>query len=163
MCVSFKLVAPSYSRSEVMDVTVRKPYPTDLTDLQWEIIQVVLPAARPGGRPRSVDLREVLNAILYVNRSGCQWSMLPHDFPAKSTVYEYFSQWRDDGTWQELLDVLREGYREVHARATSGPRAPRASTASRSRGPNTRAGTGTTRARKSRAGSGRSWSIRWAC
>ncbi|OWK39769.1 Mobile element protein [Fimbriiglobus ruber] len=115
MCVSFKLVAPSYSRSEVMDVTVRKPYPTDLTDLQWEIIQVVLPAARPGGRPRSVDLREVLNAIVYVNRSGCQWSMLPHDFPAKSTVYEYFSQWRDDGTWQELLDVLREGYREVHA------------------------------------------------
>nr|WP_238602616.1 IS5 family transposase [Fimbriiglobus ruber] len=56
-----------------------------------------------------------MNAILYVNRSGCQWSMLPHDFPAKSTVYEYFSQWRDDGTWQELLDVLREGYREVHA------------------------------------------------
>ncbi|WP_088253377.1 IS5 family transposase [Fimbriiglobus ruber] len=98
-----------------MDATVRKPYPTDLTDLQWEIIQVVLPAARPGGRPRSVDLREVLNAIVYVNRSGCQWSMLPHDFPAKSTVYEYFAQWRDDGTWQELLDVLREGYREVHA------------------------------------------------
>ena len=98
-----------------MDATVRKSYPTDVTDLQWEIIHVLLPVAKPGGRPRSVDLREVLNAILYVNRTGCQWSLLPHDFPAKSTVYEYFAPWRDDGTWQQLLDVLREGYREVHA------------------------------------------------
>ena len=56
-------------------------------------------------------MREVLNTILYLNRSGCQWDMLPHDLPAKSTVYEYFAQWRDDGTWQEMLDALRQKVR----------------------------------------------------
>ena len=100
-----------------MDATTRKPYPTDLTDEQWELMGMVIPEARPGGRPRSVDMREVVNAILYLNRSGCQWDMLPHDLPPKSTVYEYFAAWRDDGTWQDMLDVLREGYREVHARS----------------------------------------------
>ena len=62
-----------------------------------------------------MDLREVINALLYQERSGCQWDMLPHDLPPKSTVYEYFSAWRDDGTWQAMLDVLRAAYREVHA------------------------------------------------
>ena len=97
-----------------MDAT-RKAYPTDLTDLQWELMQVVIPEAKPGGRPRSVDLREVVNAMLYLNRSGCQWDMLPHDLPPKSTVYEYFAAWRGDGTWQRMLDVFREAYRENHA------------------------------------------------
>jgi putative transposase len=100
-----------------MDSTARKPYPSDLTDAQWELIQIVVPEAKPGGRPRAVDLREVINALLYLNRSGCQWDMLPHDLPPKSTVYEYFAGWRDDGTWQAMLDVLREGYREVHAKS----------------------------------------------
>jgi putative transposase len=100
-----------------MDPIPRKPYPTDLTDEQWELIQLVLPPAKPGGRPRSVDLREVVNALLYMNRAGCPWDMLPHDLPAKSTVYEYFAAWRDDGTWQLVLDVLREAYRENHARS----------------------------------------------
>ena len=59
------------------------------------------------GRPREVDFREVLNAILYLNRSGCQWDMLPHDLPPKSTVYDYFAKWRDDGTWQRIMDALR--------------------------------------------------------
>jgi putative transposase len=95
----------------------RKPYPSDLTDEQWELMQIVIPDAKPGGRPRGVDMREVINAMLYLNRSGCQWDMLPHDLPAKSTVYEYFAAWRDGGTWQDMLDVLREGYREVHARS----------------------------------------------
>jgi putative transposase len=98
-----------------MDATTRKPYPSDLSDAQWEWIAIALPEARPGGRPREVDLREVVNAILYVNRAGCQWDMLPHDFPAKSTVYEYFASWRDDGTWENVLRVMREGYRENHA------------------------------------------------
>jgi putative transposase len=93
----------------------RKPYPSDLSDDQWGLLQLVIPEARPGGRPRSADMREVVNAILYLNRSGCQWDMLPHDLPAKSTVYEYFAAWRDDGTWQAVLDVLREAYRENHA------------------------------------------------
>ena len=69
-----------------MEATVLKPYPCDLSDEQREWIAIALPEAKPGGRPRAVDLREVVNAILYVNRSGCQWDMLPHDFPARSTV-----------------------------------------------------------------------------
>jgi transposase len=102
-------------RSNAMDGTARKPYPSDLTDEQWELMQIVVPEAKPGGRPRSADMREVINALLYINRSGCQWDMLPHDLPPKSTVYEYFAAWRDDGTWQEVLAVLREGYRNIHA------------------------------------------------
>ena len=98
-----------------MDATTRKPYPTDLSDEQWELLQISVPEARPGGRPRSVNMREVLNALLYVNRTGCQWDMLPHDLPPKSTVYDYFAAWRNDGTWQLILDTLREGYRELHA------------------------------------------------
>jgi transposase len=98
-----------------MEAVARKPYPSDLSDEQWELIEVVIPAARSGGRPREVDMREVINAMLYINRSGCQWDMLPHDLPPKSTVYEYFAAWRDDGTWQRILDVLREAYRQVHA------------------------------------------------
>ncbi len=98
-----------------MDGTVRKPYSSDLTDEQWEWVRIGLPDAKPGGRPREVDLREVVNAILYLNRTGCQWEMLPHDLLPKSTVYEYFAAWRDDGTWERVLKVTREGYREVHA------------------------------------------------
>ena len=98
-----------------METVARKPYPSDLRDEQWELIEVVIPAAKSGGRPREVDLREIINAMLYINRSGCQWDMLPHDLPPKSTVYEYFAAWRDDGTWQRILDVLREAYRQVHA------------------------------------------------
>jgi putative transposase len=89
--------------------TPRKAYPSDLTDEQWELVEARFspPDAKGLGRPRDVDLREVVNAILYLNRSGCQWDMLPHDFPPKSTVYGYFAQWRDDGTWQKILDALR--------------------------------------------------------
>ncbi len=95
----------------------RKPYRSDLTDDQWELMQVVLPEAKPGGRPRSVDLREVINALRYLNRTGCQWDMLPHDLPPKSTAYEYFAAWRDGGIWRAMLDVRREGYREVNAKS----------------------------------------------
>jgi putative transposase len=98
-----------------MDAEARKPYPSDLTDEQWELIELVIPPAKPGGRPREVSMREVINALLYINRSGCQWDMLPHDLPPKSSVYDYFAAWRDDGTWQHILDRLREGYREVAA------------------------------------------------
>lgn len=98
-----------------MDAISRKAYPSDLTDDQWELLEMVIPAAKKGGRPRSVNMREVINALLYLNRAGCQWDMLPHDLPPKSSVYEYFAAWRADGTWQYMLDVLREGYRELHA------------------------------------------------
>jgi putative transposase len=71
-------------------------------------MELVIPAAKPGGRPRSTNMREVVNTLLYQSRTGCQWDMLPHDLPPKSTVYEYFSDWRDDGSWQLMMDVLRE-------------------------------------------------------
>jgi putative transposase len=90
----------------------RMPYKSDLTDAQWDLIKPLLPAALPGGRPRSTDLREVLNTLLYQNRTGCQYDMLPHDLLPKSTVYEYFAQWRDSGVWQNILDVLREAVRK---------------------------------------------------
>jgi len=85
----------------------RKAYVTDLTDEQWAIVEPLIPPAKPGGRRREVDMREVLNAIFYLDRAGCQWEMLPHDLLPKSTVFEYFARWRDDGTWQKFVDALR--------------------------------------------------------
>ena len=90
----------------------RKRYPSDITDDQWAIIEPLIPVPTTG-RPRTNDMREVLNAIFYLNRSGCQWDMLPHDLPARSTVYNHFAQWRDDGTWQRVMDALRQAVREV--------------------------------------------------
>jgi putative transposase len=87
----------------------RKAYPSDLTDAQWTLLAPLIPPARTqrAGRPREVNMREVVNTILYLNRSGCQWDMLPHDLQPKSTTFEYFSQWRDDGTWNRIVDALR--------------------------------------------------------
>jgi putative transposase len=86
---------------------MRKPYKTDLTDAQWKVVKPLIPPARPGGRPREVDMREVLHTLLYQARTGCQWELLPHDLLPKSTVWDYFRQWRDDGTWQRVVDALR--------------------------------------------------------
>jgi putative transposase len=99
-----------------MTSAARKPYQTDLTDEQWTILEPLVPPALYGGRPREVEMREVINSILYVNRTGCQWHMLPHDLLPKSTVYEYFAQWRNDGTWQRILDALRAQVREQEGR-----------------------------------------------
>jgi len=95
----------------VQEGSSRKVYPSDLTDEQWAIVEPMIPPAKQsprGGRPREVDMREVLNTIFYLNRSGCQWDMLPHDLLPKSTVYDYFAQWRDDGTWAKMVKALRE-------------------------------------------------------
>jgi len=89
---------------------MRKPYPSDLTDEQWEIIPPLIPV-NTVGRPRQVETREVLHAIFSLNRSGCQWDMLPHDLPPRSTVHDSSYQWRCDGTWQALLDALRQKVR----------------------------------------------------
>jgi putative transposase len=94
---------------------MRKSYPSDLTDGQWAIIEFLIPV-NALGRPREVDIREILNAVFYLNRSGCQWDMLPHDLPAKSTVYDHFAQWRDDGTWQRIMDALRQKVRVAMGR-----------------------------------------------
>jgi putative transposase len=95
---------------------MRKRYPSDLTDKQWAVLELLLPKAKPGGRPRTIDLREVLNSLLYLNRSGCQWDMLPHDLLPKSSVYDYFARWRDDGTWQKIMDTLRGQVRQAAGR-----------------------------------------------
>ena len=94
---------------------MRKAYPSDLTDDQWAILEPLIPVNRTGRR-RTVPMREIVNAIFYLNRSGCQWDMLPHDLPAKSTVYDHFAQWRDDGTWQRLMDALRQDVRTADER-----------------------------------------------
>ena len=98
-----------------MPTPTRKPYLTDLTDDQWHIVQPLIPPAKPGGRPRVVDMREIINTILSLNRTGCQGDMLPHDLLPKSTAYEYFAQWRDDGTWQQMMDALRAEVRTQQA------------------------------------------------
>jgi putative transposase len=94
----------------------RKLYPSDLTDAQWQLVQPSLAAAKPGGRPRKTDLREVVNAIFYLNREGCTWRALPHDFPPWRTVYEYFAAWKRDGTWDELNGALRRRLRVAAGR-----------------------------------------------
>jgi putative transposase len=94
----------------------RKPYPSDLTDAQWQLLPPLLAAAKPGGRPRKTELREVVNAIFYLNREGCTWRALPHDFPPWRTVYEYFMGWKRDGTWDKLNGALRRQLRVAAGR-----------------------------------------------
>ena len=85
----------------------RKPYPSDVTDGQWRLIEPSIPRTKPGGRPREVNMREVVNAILYVVRTGCSWRQLPHDFPRWITVYYYFRRFQRDGTWRKIHNRLR--------------------------------------------------------
>jgi putative transposase len=87
-------------------------YPSDLSDAQWALIEPHLPVY-PGGRPRKTDLRQVVNAIFYVLRTGCQWRFLPKDFPPKSTVWRYFDEWRHDSTFELIHDLLRKKVRSV--------------------------------------------------
>jgi putative transposase len=90
---------------------MRKPYPTDLSDDEWNYIEPHLPAPKGYGRPRVHSPREILDAIFYILRSGCQWRLLPHDFPRWPTVYHYFRQWRLDGTWEKINRAIRERLR----------------------------------------------------
>jgi|SRR3974390_385385 len=94
----------------------RIPYPSDVTDEQWAILEPRIPPARPGGRPRKADLRQVVNAIFYLTRTGCAWRMLPRDFPAWKTVYNYFAAWKTDGTWDSLVAALRTKVRMADGR-----------------------------------------------
>jgi len=97
----------------------RKRYASDLTDEQWELIKPLLPAAKPGGRPRTTDIREAVNAILYLVRTGCSWRMLPHEFPPWPTVHDYYWKWRPDGIWQQIHQNLYERVRLGAGRQTS--------------------------------------------
>jgi transposase len=95
---------------------MRKSYPSDVTDAQWAVLEPLIPPAKHGGAPRTVDMREIVNTLFYQNRSGCQWDMLPHDLAPKSSAYEYFQRWRQDGTWQKLVNALRAQVRVAAGR-----------------------------------------------
>jgi putative transposase len=90
---------------------MRKPYPTDLSDAEWNYIEPHLPPPKGRGRPRIHSFREILDALFYILRSGCQWRLLPHEFPRWPTVYHYFRQWRIDGTWERINRAIRERLR----------------------------------------------------
>jgi putative transposase len=94
----------------------RKPYTSDMTDEQWALLAPLLPKPSKRGRPRKVDLREVVNAIHYVNRTGCQWRYLPHDFPPYTTVHTYYRNWRINGTWDRIHQALAEQVRQADGR-----------------------------------------------
>ena len=85
----------------------RLPYPTDLTDHEWALIEPYVPRAKRGGRPEHYPKREILNGIFYIVRGGCAWRLLPHDFPPRPIAYQYLWRWRKDGTWQRMHDLLR--------------------------------------------------------
>lgn len=97
----------------------RTAYPTDLSAAQWEIIEAFMPTQKPAGRNIEVNLREVVNAILYINRAGCQWDMLPHDFPNFKTVNWYYNAWRREGRWDRIMVALRDAVRQSVGKATT--------------------------------------------
>jgi transposase len=139
-------------------------YPSDLSDAEWALVASLIPPAKCGGRKRTVDVREVLNGIFYVLSTGCQWGALPKDLPPKSTVYDYFDLWSWDGTLERVHHALYVACREQAGREASPSAAiidSQSARAAQKGGPrSTRRAM--TRARKSRAASATSWSIRLA-
>ena len=91
----------------------RPAYPSDLTDAQWSLIERFMPDHKRLGRNREVNLREVVNAIFFINRAGCQWDMLPHDFPNFKTVNWYYNEWRRSGLWEVMMNALRDAVRQA--------------------------------------------------
>ena len=139
-------------------------YPSDLTDEQWKLIEPHLPRARSGtakgGRPRSVEMRRMVNGLLYLSRTGCPWRMLPREFGPWPTVHHYDRTFRRDGTWRKIHDRLRE-----QVRVAAGKQATPSAAIIDSQSVKTTEKGGrvaTTQVRKSRAGSGISLSTRWA-
>src|SRR6478736_2559775 len=140
-------------------------YPSDLTDAEWALVEPMIPPAKRGGRPRDVNLREVLNAILYVLATGCQWPALPKDLPPKSTAHHYFMLWDWDGTLERIHHALYVAVREQTGREASPSVAIIDSQTAKGA---QKGGLGsilraTTRVRRSKVASGTSWSTRWAC
>lgn len=138
-------------------------YPSDLTDVEWAIVERMIPPARHGGRRRSVNVREVLNAIFYVLWTGCQWKALPKDLPPKSTVHDYLILWSCDGTLERIHHALYVAVREQEGLEAS----PTAAIIDSQTAKGAQKGgllsilQATTRARRSRVASGTSWSTRW--
>jgi transposase len=133
-------------------------YPSDLTEQEWTILEPLIPPARPGGRPRTTDMRAVINAILYLDRTGGQWRALPHEYPPWSTVWSYFRRWRNDGIWQRMHTALRE---QVRVKAGREPTPSAAIIDSQSVKTTQKGGrAATTAGRRSKGASAISWSIR---
>jgi transposase len=140
-------------------------YPSDLTEAEWALVEPMIPPAKRGGRPRDVNVREVLNAIFYVLSTGCQWKALPKDLPPKSTAHYYLMLWDWDGTLDRIHHTLYVAVREQAGReasptvaiidSQSGKAAQKGGLRSTRRA--------TTRARRSPGASATSWSIRSAC
>lgn len=132
----------------------RTSYPSDLTDRQWSIIEPLIPPPLPGGRDREVDMREVVNGILYLIRSGCSWRMLPHEFPPWGTVHYYYRRFRIDGVWKIIHDKLREKVRRKAGKKPTPSAGVIDSQTVKTDAPKKGARTATTRARKSPVESG---------
>src|SRR5690606_2049483 len=128
----------------------RKLYPSDLTDEQWQTIEPLIPLAEPGGRHRSVNMREVINGIVYLLRTGCSWRQLPHDFPPWGTVHYYYRRFRLDGTWARVHDRLRERVRRKSGRKPTPSAGIMDSQSIKTAAPQKGGATATMRARKSR-------------
>lgn len=131
---------------------IRVAYPTDLTDEQWVILAPLIPPPRKDCRPRDADMREVMNAIFYLLRTGCAWRLLPHDLPPYRTVFYYFSKWRKCGVWKKIHDKLYEPLREMEGREKT-PSAAILDSQSVKTGEKGGPSGATTRGRKSRAAS----------
>lgn len=140
-------------------------YPSDLTDAEWALVEPLIPPAKHGGRHREVNIREILNGIFYVLSTGCQWQALPKDLPPKSTAHNYFTLWDWDGTLERIHHALYVALREKEGREASPSAAVIDSQSAKAaqKGGRRSIRRGSTRARRSRAASGISSSIRSAC
>lgn len=149
---------PKYDRSKLR-------YPSDLTNEEWALIAPMIPTAKPGGNKRTVDTREVLNGVMYVLSTGCQWAALPKDLPPKSTVHDYLRRWDADRTLDRIHHALYVQCREQAGREASPTAAiiDSQSVKSAEKGGSASTRRATTRARRSRARSGTSWSTLKAC
>jgi transposase len=106
-------------RARIQHAPREERYPSDVTDAEWEIIAPMIPSQRQGGRRRETDMRDVMNAVRYVLRTGCQWRQLPKDFPPRSTVYNYFWEWTRYGVLDHIHHMLLVKVREAEGREAS--------------------------------------------
>ena len=85
---------------------MNKLYPSDLTDFEWKVVKELIPSPKKGGGKRTVDIRQIINGCLYITKTGCQWRMLPHEYPPWQTIYWHFANWKKDGTFNKMHDAL---------------------------------------------------------